>query len=208
MFITLEGCEGAGKTTLMQSIAEWFSQKGHDVVATREPGGTVLGQALRSIVVDKVQMDIVPPAELFLYMADRAQHVAEVIKPALAQGCVVISDRYIDSTIAYQGYARGLSEQQIQELCTMATGGLLPDHTLVLDLDPAIGLERVVKRLQKEGNILGKTRYEEEALEFHQSLRNAYLKLAEKDGRYVVFNAEKDLAAVREDVLRWLASIE
>ncbi len=135
LFITLEGIDGGGKSTQAARLAEWLEREGRCVVLTREPGGTAVGERLRELVLSPGN-HIVPEAELFLYLADRAAHVAEVIRPALARGCVVICERYTDSTVAYQGYGRGLDRELLRRLNDLATGGLTPDLTLVLDLPP------------------------------------------------------------------------
>jgi dTMP kinase len=135
IFITLEGIDGGGKSTQAARLAEWLAREGRCVVLTREPGGTPVGERLRELVLSP-DNHIVPEAELFLYLADRAAHVAEVIRPALARGCVVVCERYTDSTVAYQGYGRGLDRDLLRRLNDMATGGLTPDLTLVLDLPP------------------------------------------------------------------------
>jgi dTMP kinase len=135
LFITLEGIDGGGKSTQAARLAQWLEREGRCVVLTREPGGTPVGERLRELVLSP-DNHIVPEAELFLYLADRAVHVAEVIRPALERGCVVICERYTDSTVAYQGYGRGLDRDLLRRLNDMATGGLAPDLTLVLDLPP------------------------------------------------------------------------
>jgi dTMP kinase len=135
LFITLEGIDGGGKSTQASLLAEWLRAEGRCVVLTRQPGGTPVGERLRELVLSPAN-HIVPEAELFLYLADRAVHVAEVIRPALARGCVVVSERYTDSTLAYQGYGRGLDVNLLRRLNEMATGGLAPDLTLVLDVPP------------------------------------------------------------------------
>jgi dTMP kinase len=135
LFITLEGIDGGGKSTQAARLAQWLEREGRCLVLTREPGGTPVGERLRELVLSPGN-HIVPEAELFLYLADRAVHVAEVIRPALERGCVVVCERYTDSTVAYQGYGRGLDRDLLRRLNDMATGGLAPDLTLVLDLPP------------------------------------------------------------------------
>ena len=139
MFITLEGIEGSGKTTLIENLADVFRTLNHEVLVTREPGGCALGRELRQMLLNP-ETEICPEAELFLFLADRAQHVAEVIRPALKRGEVVLCDRYADSTVVYQGYGRGLDIEKLRSLNDVAIGGLWPDRTFVLDMDPADAL--------------------------------------------------------------------
>ena len=141
MFITLEGIEGSGKTTLIENLADVFRTLNHEVLVTREPGGCALGRELRQMLLNP-ETEICPEAELFLFLADRAQHVAEVIRPALKRGEVVLCDRYADSTVVYQGYGRGLDIEKLRSLNDVAIGGLWPDRTFVLDMDPADALKR------------------------------------------------------------------
>ena len=136
MFITLEGIEGSGKTTLIENLADVFRTLNHEVLVTREPGGCALGRELRQMLLNP-ETEICPEAELFLFLADRAQHVAEVIRPALKRGEVVLCDRYADSTVVYQGYGRGLDIEKLRSLNDVAIGGLWPVRTFVLDMDPA-----------------------------------------------------------------------
>ena len=158
MFITLEGIEGSGKTTLIENLADVFRTLNHEVLVTREPGGCALGRELRQMLLNP-ETEICPEAELFLFLADRAQHVAEVIRPALKRGEVVLCDRYADSTVVYQGYGRGLDIEKLRSLNDVAIGGLWPDRTFVLDMDPADALKRARRR-------------------------NAELGLSEKEGRF------------------------
>ena len=183
MFITFEGIEGSGKSTQIGLLAGYLRGTGHEVLLTRQPGGCGLGLKLRSILLDAKNSHIDPLAELFLYLADRAQHVAEIIRPALDRGVSVICDRYTDSTLAYQGYGRGLSLTQLAELNSIATAGLVPDRTLLLDLEPAIGLARARKRNQSEGLAESEGRFEALELAFHEKVRQGYRHLAAADPR-------------------------
>jgi dTMP kinase len=180
--ITFEGGDGAGKTSLMRHLHQTLSSEGIDIIDTRAPGGTHLGKKVRDLLLhDATEMDRL--AELFLFLADRAQLVQEVILPSLKLGKVVLCDRFNDSTIAYQG-ARGLDPSQIQSLCDLATGGLKPDLTFYLDIDPLIGLERSEKKLGT------KDRLESEVLSFHQKIRLSFLSLASQDpDRFVLLDA-------------------
>jgi dTMP kinase len=175
MFVTFEGGEGAGKTTLIDKIYELLLTRGVRVVKTRAPGGTKVGEAIRAILLKKKgEIEIAARAELLLFLADRAQHVEEVILPAIRQGQLVLCDRFNDSTIAYQG-ARGFEEKMLRTFCNFASGDLQPDLTLYLDLDPKLGLQRV----QKAGN--GKDRIEAEDLSFHTKIREIYHALAKRE---------------------------
>jgi dTMP kinase len=178
MFITFEGPEGAGKTTLIQSLKQEFESKKISLLVTREPGEGAVGQAIRHILLDFDQ--IVPQAELFLFLADRAQHVKTVLQPALDRGEVVLCDRYTDSTLVYQGYGRGFDLAQLEQLNCLASFGLVPDITFLLDLDPVIGLSRQTKN----------DRLDLESLEFHTKVRDGFLLEAEKQpNRWVVLDA-------------------
>lgn len=174
MFITLEGGEGVGKTTQQALLAERLQREGYACVSTREPGGTALGRALREILLHGDPLT--PLAELLLYAADRAEHVNKVIAPALAVGQVVICDRFTDSTLAYQGYGRGLNLEQIRQLNHLATGGLQPQLTLWLDLAPEVGLAR-----SRLGDKL-----EQEHLEFHRRVYRGFQALAAAEPQRIV----------------------
>ena len=197
MFITFEGVEGSGKSTAMKAIAAWLKEQGRDVLCTREPGGTALGATLRTLMLDTRNKNITPGAELFLYLADRSQHVAEVIRPALKEGKVVLSDRYADSTIVYQGYGRGFLPQELHKLNDVAVDGLWPDRTLVFDVDPAVGLVRARSRNTLEGTALSEGRFEEEELAFHERVRQGFLQWAARyPKRFRVIDSGADLESV------------
>lgn len=174
MFITLEGGEGVGKTTQQALLAERLQREGYACVSTREPGGTALGEALRELLLHGDPLT--PLAELLLYAADRAEHVNKVIAPALAVGQVVICDRFTDSTLAYQGYGRGLDLQQVRQLNHLATGGLQPHLTLWLDLPPEVGLARTGLA----------DRLEQERLEFHRRVHQGFQALAAAEPQRIV----------------------
>ena len=190
MFISLEGIEGSGKSTQVRNLGAWLETRGRQVKLTREPGSTALGQKLRALLLDSRQSPIGATAELFLFLADRAQHVQEVIRPALDAGQIVICDRYADSTIAYQGYGRGMDLAQIKGLCHQAAAGLEPDLTLILDISPDSGLARAAQRNYREGTAESEGRFEAESLAFHGRIRDGYLALArECPARFEVIDA-------------------
>ncbi|MBN8659667.1 MAG: dTMP kinase [Candidatus Melainabacteria bacterium] len=193
-FITLEGPEGAGKTTQVKLLSQKLDALGIAHVITRDPGGTPLGKQIRRILLTPGGT-VSPMAELLLYQADRAQHVDELIMPALMEGKLVICDRFIDSTVAYQGYGRGIDMETIKTLNQMSTGGLLPELTILFDLESEKGLGRLHPG--------GHDRLEREAIEFHHKVRQGYLKLAEEEPhRFSIIDATKALSAVQEDLRR------
>jgi dTMP kinase len=199
LFLVFEGGEGAGKSTQIQHLATLLGQHGHEVVVTREPGATEVGARIRAMVLSPGHTPVSPRAEALLYAADRAHHVSTVIRPALARGAIVISDRYVDSSLAYQGAGRALAVEEVSWLSAWATGGLKPHLVVLLDIDPRIGLARASLRGSPD-------RLEGESLDFHDRVRTSYLELAAKDtGRYLVIDAtldEKELAsAISERVL-------
>ncbi|MFO7817631.1 MAG: dTMP kinase [Thermodesulfobacteriota bacterium] len=175
MFITFEGIEGCGKSTQVKMLQERLETTGKQVLATREPGGSRLGTDLRSILLSMENKDITREAELFLYMADRAQHVNQVILPALNSDHVVISDRYADSTIVYQGYGRGLDPNILHSFNDVAIQKLWPDCTILLDLKPELGLKRAWARNVKHNLTQKEGRFEAEELSFHNRVREGYL---------------------------------
>lgn len=192
MFITFEGIEGSGKSTALTLLAQELERRGFDVLRTREPGGCGLGRAIRPILLDARTRSLNMRAELYLFLADRAQHVAEVIRPALEAGQIVLCDRYTDSTLAYQGYGRGLDPEKLRRINEMATGGLAPDLTLLMDLPVGLGLERAGLRNQRQGTVLSEGRFDAESMDFHERVRQGYLALAEEEPqRIACINAEQ-----------------
>ncbi len=203
VFIAFEGGEGGGKSTQSTLLADWLTGRGHQVLLTREPGGTAVGQQLRSIVLGHETGDLSPRTEALLYAADKAEHVDSLLLPALADGKVVITDRYVDSALAYQGAGRTLEVAEVEEVNRWATADLRPHLTIVLDLDPQIGLSRFD----------GADRIEAEPLEFHQRVRQGFLDLAAREPQhYLVLSAtdtpEAIHAAIREAVEPWLGQAQ
>lgn len=195
MFITFEGPDGSGKTTQARLLADWLRGQGHDVLLTREPGGTHIGDQIRAVLHDPHNIAMDARTEILLYSASRAQHVAETIRPALTAGKLVISDRYADSTLAYQGYGRRLDLATLQAITAFATGGLTPDLTLYLDLPPHEGLQR----RQSGGGEWN--RLDAEALEFHQRVRAGYLELARQEPqRWVMISADRSAEEVQAEI--------
>ncbi|MEV0726884.1 dTMP kinase [Micromonospora purpureochromogenes] len=198
LFVVFEGGEGAGKSTQLDTLAERLRGQGRDVVVTREPGATGVGERIRSLVLDNAGAEAPSPrAEALLYAADRAHHVATVVRPALVRGAVVISDRYVDSSLAYQGAGRTLPVEEVSWLSSWATGGLKPDLVVLLDVDPRTGLSRVASRNQ------GADRLEAESLAFHERVRYAFLDLAANDPkRYLVLDAARPAEEIAALVAR------
>jgi dTMP kinase len=183
LFIALEGGEGAGKSTQGELLQQWLSDAGYDAVLTREPGGTAVGAALRSILLDPQTGELSPRTEALVYAADRAEHVAALIRPSLDAGRIVITDRYVDSTLAYQGAGRSLQSDDLEQLVRLATGNLRPHLTVVLDIDPREGLARAGDH----------DRIEAEPLDFHLRVRSEFLRLAASEpGRYAVVGTTAD----------------
>lgn len=194
LFIAFEGGEGVGKSTQAEKLAEALRAMGHEVLVTFEPGGTPVGERLRAVLLDRGNTGMAPLAEAMLYAADRAQHVSAVIRPALERDAVVITDRYVDSSLAYQGAGRAIDERDVRRLSHWATSGLMPDLTILLDIDPVVGLQRATG----PGD-----RMEAETLAFHRRVRQEFLALARRGRqRYLVINVtELDVDAVHERVL-------
>ena len=202
VFIALEGGEGAGKSTQAALLVEWLEGLGHEVLLTREPGGTEVGKVLRHIVLDNDTGELSPRTEVLLYAADKAEHVDEVVLPALHAGRIVLTDRYVDSTLAYQGAGRALDIAEVEHIARWATSSLRPHLTVVLDIDPSIGHTRFE----------GADRIEAEPLEFHQRVRTHFLELAEADpDHYLVVGGggtpEEIHGEIRTAVDPWLRQV-
>jgi dTMP kinase len=192
LFLAFEGGEGAGKTTQARLIAIWLREQGFEVVTTHEPGATKVGMRLRALLLDTAHAGMSPHAEALMYAADRAEHVASVIEPALARGAVVITDRYIDSSLAYQGTGRGLRAADIARLNSWATGGRTPDLTILLDMPPEAGLGRRVRSAD---------RLEAEPPEFHRRVRAGFLALARAEpSRYLVVDATRSVEEISREI--------
>lgn len=203
MFITFEGPEGGGKSTQIKLLAGWLRERGCDVLTTREPGGTRIGDGARALLLNPEHVEMQPEAEILLYSAARAQLVGEVIRPHLSRGGIVLCDRYADSTLAYQGYGRRLDLNALRMITAFATGNLKPDLVICLDLPVLDGLQR--KRASASAGSDDWNRIEREELEFHERVRAGYLELARMDGeRWWVVNARQSVeqaqAAIRARV--------
>jgi len=200
MFITLEGPEGSGKSSQLPILAEWLREQGYNVYTTREPGGTLISDQIRTILHDLENTAMHPRTEILLYLASRAQHVEEVIRPLLEKDTIVLCDRYADSTLAYQGYGHGVDIPTLKKLLDFATGGLYPDLTILLDLDVEIGLER---RKQSGGEW---NRLDAYALAFHKRVREGYLTLvADEPQRWRIVDAAQtfdDVQTALREVIR------
>ena len=199
MFITFEGPEGSGKSSQIKLLIPWLQAQGHHIIATREPGGTHIGNQIRDCLHDVNNTDMASMTELLLYSASRAQLVQEIIKPALADGHIIIADRFADSTLAYQGYGRGLDLQMLHRITRYATDGLQPDLTLFLDIDVQRGLARRV-----DGNE-EMNRLDLEAVSFHERVRSGYHELATMP-RWVWIDADQSVDAIQQEIREIISS--
>ena len=201
LFITLEGVEGAGKSTALRGITARLQELGIEYIVTREPGGTLYAEKIRQLLLLREEEELHPDAELLLYFAGRAQHLARIIRPALSAGKWVICDRFTDATYAYQGYGRGLSLAKISQLETLVQGGLRPDYTLLFDLPPEVGMERVRGARELD-------RIEQETTAFFTKVRNGYLEMAKQEPkRYRVINAALSEDEVQKQLTTVMAAI-
>jgi dTMP kinase len=200
-FISFEGIEGSGKSTQILILADRLRQAGKEVVLTREPGGTELGKGLRTLLLQATESPPAPLAELLLYAADRAQHLEELVEPALARGAVVLTDRFLDATLAYQGYGRELGCALILNIHSHPPLDRRPVRTVLLDMDAETGLGRARERNRHEGTAASEGRFEEEELAFHTRVRDGYLLLAAQDPeRFRVIDADREIDEVAEMV--------
>jgi len=199
-FISVEGTEGVGKTTNIACIANWLDERGIAYISTREPGGTALGEKIRGLLLDKENAGMAASAELLLMFAARAQHLEEKIIPALEAGTWVLCDRFTDATYAYQGFGRGLNLEHIKQLETLVQGDVHPDFTLILDIDPELGMSRVRARGELD-------RFESEALDFFDRVRAGYRERADDNpSRYCLVDASSPLVVVQEHIVEALNS--
>ena len=201
LFVTFEGIEGSGKTTQIKKAADYLKERGVPCIVTGEPGGTPVGGELRNILLDKTALALSGRTELLLFAADRAQHVEEVIAPAMKEGKVVLCDRFSDATVAYQGYGRKQDRRHVRSLCAFASRSLVPDMTFLFDISTDTGLGRITDRASRAGDAPREDRFEREHLKFHEMVRDGYLTLArEEPDRFRVIDASRDIDAVHRDV--------
>jgi dTMP kinase len=201
-FVSFEGGDGTGKTTQIHALENYLVRQGHACVVTREPGGTSLGKLIRQVLLEVGDHDIAPSAELFLYLADRAQHVNEIIRPALAAGKIVLCDRFTDSTLAYQGYGRGIDLDLLGRFNDVADDGMRPDLTFLLDCPVAMGLRRTSGRLRVDGQPR-EDRFERENLDFHDKIRAGFLAMAHADtARFRIIDASRSAEEVAREIQR------
>jgi len=192
-FITMEGGEGCGKTTHSKALKKHLEGRGYKVILTREPGGTPTGKAIRRILLSNSSR-INAAAELLLFAADRFEHVQKIVAPALSEGSVVISDRYVDSTTAYQIGGRGLPEDMVKYINRVSSAGVVPDLTFILDVSPKIGMKRA--------SVDGRDRFERESIEFHTMVRKAFLNIGKRSPKRVkIIDSNKDLATVGDEIM-------
>jgi dTMP kinase len=197
LFITFEGGEGSGKSTALKKINELLIEKGYQTVLTREPGGTPISEEIRNVILDKKNTDMDRLTEALLYAASRRQHLVQKVWPALKEGKIVLCDRYLDSSLAYQGGARGIGIDKVLDINMFATEGTFPDMTLLFDIKPEIGLARIAANAGREVN-----RLDLEKMSFHEGVRKTFLELAERyPERYVVIDASKSPEEVLRDAM-------
>jgi len=202
LFITIEGPEGAGKTTQARLLYERLCAR-HPVLYAREPGGTAVGERIRALLLDETHTEMSARTEMLLFAASRAQFVAEVVEPALRVGRLLLSERYVDASIAYQGFGRGLGVDLVRRVNEAATRGIMPDRTILLDIDPAVGLRRARNAAGKEGRQGHGDRLEQEDLAFHARVREGFLAIAhEEPDRIRVVDGSRAQQAVHEEIVR------
>jgi dTMP kinase len=200
-FITFEGGDGSGKTTQLKALESYLAARGKSCLSTREPGGTSLGEHIRQVLLEVGQQPITSATELFLYLADRAQHIHEVIIPALDQGKIVLCDRHTDSTLAYQGYGRGIDLGLLRSLNDIASQGIKPDLTLLFDCPVEIGLSRTAQRQSQTASGRNEDRFEREKIEFHERVRAGFLELARVEShRFHIIDAARSTEEVGQEI--------
>jgi dTMP kinase len=201
-FITFEGGDGTGKTTQLKALENYLTARGTSCISTREPGGTSLGKLIRQVLLEGGKRPIAPPTELFLYLADRAQHIHEIIIPAIQQGKLILCDRHTDSTLAYQGYGRGIELKLLRSLNEIASGGMKPDLTFLLDCPVEIGLSRTGQRQSQAGSGRKREdRFEREDIQFHHRVRSGFLELAYAEPhRFRIVDASRTGEQVAEEI--------
>lgn len=203
MFITFEGPEGSGKSSVLNYIFERLEKEGYKVLKTREPGGTPISEQIRNVILDKANTKLDPRAEALLYAASRRQHLVEKIWPAIKDGYTVLCDRYLDSSLAYQGGGRNLGVDEILNVNNFATEKTFPNYTFLFDIKPELGLQRIAKNANREVN-----RLDLEKLEFHNKVRNTFLELSKQyKDRYIIIDASKSFEEVCEDVYQHIIKI-
>ena len=202
-FITLEGGEGTGKTTVIKLVQEKLEKEGYNIVLTREPGGTRIAEQIRGVILDKSNTEITGMCEALLFAAARAQHVEELVRPSLKENKIVISDRYFDSNLVYQGILQNIGVDKLYDLNMVATNNLVPDLTVLFDLDPIIGQQRIAANKGREVN-----RLDVKGLEYHQNIRKGYLTIAKKyPDRIKVIDASKEPSIVAEEVYQLIKKV-
>jgi dTMP kinase len=200
-FITFEGGDGSGKTTQLKALESHLRARGKSCLSTREPGGTSLGDLIRQVLLEVGKQPITSPTELFLYLADRAQHIHEVIIPALERGKIVLCDRHTDSTLAYQGYGRGIDLGLLRSLNDIASQGIKPDLTLLFDCPAEIGLSRTAQRQSQTASGRNEDRFEREKIEFHERVRAGFLELARAEPhRFRIIDAARSSEEVGQEI--------
>jgi len=208
LFITFEGIEGCGKTTQIKMAGEYLKSRNIPFTMTEEPGGSPLGMKIRKILLNEGPFEICAASEVFLFSATRAQHVKDVILPALKRGDVVLCDRFCDATIAYQGFGRGFDIDIIQRINAVSTGRLKPNVTFLFDVPAPVGIKRAMGRISQTRDVNKEDRFENEEIEFHQKVRAGYLSLADSESeRFRIIDGSKDISAVHRKVCSLISSL-
>lgn len=206
LFVTFEGPDGSGKSTQLQYLAKYLQQQNYDIVTTREPGGTSISDQIRKVILDPEHQEMAAQTEILLYAASRAQHVQEKIKPALERGQLVLCDRFVDASIAYQGFGLGYGEEVIRQINSFATGGLVPDRTYMIDLAPEEGRRRMEARRSTEFK-QGLDRIEQKDLEYHARVREGFQLLAREHSRIMLIQGDQSIEAIHQIILEDLKNL-